>query len=142
MGFTVIPHGCYVKLTHIGPAQHLNYKSSSRLTQFVNDHLYTFLFTMSTANGVSGTSKRDDSPPLTELETAEILQSIRNSITTTKPSSALPADLALSLDLHHQTRDQRPRPTDESPDPASYYWDASTMAPLNVVSAVSTHTSR
>ncbi|KAI6093370.1 NUDIX hydrolase domain-like protein [Hypoxylon rubiginosum] len=80
----------------------------------------------STANGSSsGTTKRDDSPPLTELETAEILQSIRNS--TTKPSSALPADLALSLDLHHEVR------TDD--DPASYYWDASTMAPLNAVSA-------
>ncbi|KAI1760954.1 NUDIX hydrolase domain-like protein [Hypoxylon sp. FL1150] len=88
----------------------------------------------STANGVSsGTAtKRDASPPLTELETAEILQSIRNSTTTTttttKPPSALPADLALSLDLHNG------RPTDEY-DPASYYWDASTMAPLNAVSA-------
>ncbi|XXG93935.1 8-oxo-dGTP diphosphatase [Hypoxylon texense] len=91
---------------------------------------------MSTANGVSGKTKRDDSPPLTELETAEILQSIRNSTTTTKPSSALPADLALSLDLHqNRAKRSRPRPSDESPDPASYYWDASTMAPLNAVSA-------
>ncbi|KAI1390194.1 NUDIX hydrolase domain-like protein [Hypoxylon trugodes] len=83
---------------------------------------------MSTVNGTSdtsGTDKRNDSPPLTELETAEILQSIRNS--TTQPSTTLPADLAVSLDLH--------RPTTEQTDLASYYWDASTMAPLNAVSA-------
>ncbi|KAI1083232.1 NUDIX hydrolase domain-like protein [Whalleya microplaca] len=71
----------------------------------------------------STTTKRADSPPLTELETAEILQSIRNSRTTAP--TALPADLALSLDLHQRA----------PYDPASYYWDASTMAPLNAVSA-------
>lgn len=89
---------------------------------------------MSTADGIStATTKRDNSPPLTELETAEILQSIRNS--TTQPSTALPADLALSLDLHQHQRQRQP--TSEPPDLASYYWDASTMAPLNAVSAVS-----
>ncbi|KAI2464062.1 NUDIX hydrolase domain-like protein [Annulohypoxylon bovei var. microspora] len=81
-----------------------------------------------TTNGASGTTRRNDSPPLTELETAEILQSIRNS--TAVPTTSLPADLALSIDLHH------PRPPVEEPrDLASYYWDASTMAPLNAVSA-------
>ncbi|KAI0843814.1 NUDIX hydrolase domain-like protein [Daldinia vernicosa] len=84
---------------------------------------------MSATNGISGTAKRDDSPPLTELETAEILQSIRNS--TTRPSTSLPADLALPLDLHRQHQ----QPPAESPDLASYYWDASTMAPLNKISA-------
>ncbi|KAI1106622.1 NUDIX hydrolase domain-like protein [Jackrogersella minutella] len=87
---------------------------------------------MSITNGASDTIRRDDSPPLTELETAEILQSIRNS--TTLPSTALPADLALSLDLHRPQR----LPTDDDEfrdDLASYYWDASTMAPLNAVSA-------
>ncbi|KAL7628658.1 8-oxo-dGTP diphosphatase [Parahypoxylon ruwenzoriense] len=74
----------------------------------------------------------DDSPPLTELETAEILQSIRNSTTST--STALPADLALSLDLH-QRRQRGPAGEEQPPDLASYYWDASTMAPLNAVSA-------
>ncbi|KAI1643471.1 NUDIX hydrolase domain-like protein [Daldinia loculata] len=88
---------------------------------------------MSATNGISGTAKRDDSPPLTELETAEILQSIRNS--TTRPSTSLPADLALSLDLHRQHQHQHQQPTSESPDLASYYWDASTMAPLNKISA-------
>ncbi|KAI2615690.1 NUDIX hydrolase domain-like protein [Hypoxylon sp. NC1633] len=63
----------------------------------------------------------DDSPPLTELETAEILQSIRNSTT------HLPLDLAPVL--------HRPQPTEEqAPDLGSYYWDTSTMAPLNAVS--------
>ncbi|KAI0013346.1 NUDIX hydrolase domain-like protein [Xylariaceae sp. FL0662B] len=77
---------------------------------------------MDITNGYPRT-KRNDSPPLTELETAEILQSIRNSRATT--STALPADLALSLDLLQSL----------PYDPASYYWDASTMAPLNAVSA-------
>ncbi|KAI8965308.1 NUDIX hydrolase domain-like protein [Daldinia sp. FL1419] len=84
---------------------------------------------MSSTNGASGTAKRDNSPPLTELETAEILQSIRNS--TTRPSTSLPADLSLSLDLHRQHQ----RPSSEPVDLASYYWDASTMAPLNKTSA-------
>ncbi|KAI0482430.1 hypothetical protein GGR56DRAFT_186954 [Xylariaceae sp. FL0804] len=85
----------------------------------------------------------DSAPPsLTELETAEILRSIRDSepvdvvpsptaattaaaAATTATTAATDADLALSLDLHRQ-RDG---------DGASYYWDASTMAPLNAVSA-------
>lgn len=81
-----------------------------------------------TNNGTSDPTKRDNPPPLTEIETAEILQSIRNSTT-------LPADLALSLDLHHQPHERQP--TEGYPDSASYYWDASTMAPLNAVSLVS-----
>ncbi|XDG07179.1 hypothetical protein ABKA04_006794 [Annulohypoxylon sp. FPYF3050] len=83
----------------------------------------------SSTNGASGTaSQSNDSPPLTELETAEILQSIRNS--TTVPATSLPADLALSLDLpQHRQAEEQIR------DRASYYWDASTMAPLNAVSA-------
>ncbi|KAI0191767.1 hypothetical protein EV127DRAFT_427812 [Xylaria flabelliformis] len=64
----------------------------------------------------------------------------------TSPSAAiLPADLALglSLDLEQTSsrqqpqseQDQRQRTLSEAQDQASYYWDASTMAPLNVVSA-------
>ncbi|KAI0447767.1 NUDIX hydrolase domain-like protein [Xylaria telfairii] len=62
----------------------------------------------------------------------------------TNPSAILPADLALglSLDLEQtssrppqEERDQRQRTLSEAQDQASYYWDASTMAPLNVVSA-------
>ncbi|KAI1799279.1 NUDIX hydrolase domain-like protein [Daldinia bambusicola] len=87
---------------------------------------------MSSINSTSGTANRDDLPPLTELETAEILQSIRNS--TTGPSTPLPADLALSLDLQSQQQQQQP-PSSDPPDLASYYWDASTMAPLNKISA-------
>jgi hypothetical protein len=81
-----------------------------------------------------------------ELETAKILQSIRNSSTTTAiantaiaapvastavagGTAGLPADLVLSLDLHDWYTRQYPF--------ASYHFDASTMAPLNVVSKVS-----
>jgi hypothetical protein len=85
-------------------------------------------------------AKGSASSPLTDLETADVLQSIRdwtndtkadtntdNTDTDAEPSAAvLPAELALSLDLYQRQQDQ-----------ASYYWDASTMAPLNVVSAVS-----
>ncbi|KAH9902165.1 NUDIX hydrolase domain-like protein [Xylariomycetidae sp. FL2044] len=90
-----------------------------------------------------GRRKDDSPPPLTELETAEILQSIRNSTTTDPSSTALPADLAVSLDLHNQLpRVQQKRKRSSSAateDPrdyqSSYYWDASTMAPLNAASA-------
>ncbi|KAI8947463.1 NUDIX hydrolase domain-like protein [Xylaria longipes] len=60
------------------------------------------------------------------------------------PSAILPADLALSLSLdleqtssrqQQEELDQRQRTLSEAQDQASYYWDASTMAPLNVVSA-------
>ncbi|KAI0555447.1 hypothetical protein F4679DRAFT_169477 [Xylaria curta] len=65
---------------------------------------------------------------------------------TTSPSAILPADLALglSLDLEQtssrqpqleQDQHQHQRTLSEAQDQASYYWDASTMAPLNVVSA-------
>ncbi|KAI1489265.1 NUDIX hydrolase domain-like protein [Biscogniauxia mediterranea] len=70
---------------------------------------------------------QNGSPPLTELETDEILHSIRHSSATT--SVHPPSDLALSLDI-----DQEPS-SPSSYDSASYYWDASTMAPLNAVSA-------
>ncbi|KAI0404293.1 NUDIX hydrolase domain-like protein [Xylaria palmicola] len=64
----------------------------------------------------------------------------------TSQSSVLPADLALALSLDLQQplspsrdardeRGQRQRTLSEAQDQASYYWDASTMAPLNVVSA-------
>ncbi|KAI0470126.1 NUDIX hydrolase domain-like protein [Xylaria cf. heliscus] len=72
----------------------------------------------------------------------------------TNSSAILPADLALglSLDLEQtsarqqqqkqqqqnhkeEERDQRQRTLSEAQDQASYYWNASTMAPLNVVSA-------
>ncbi|KAI0457744.1 hypothetical protein F5B21DRAFT_501131 [Xylaria acuta] len=63
----------------------------------------------------------------------------------TNPSAVLPADLALGLSLdleqtssrppRREGRDQRQRTLSEAQGQASYYWDASTMAPLNVVSA-------
>ncbi|KAI0203732.1 NUDIX hydrolase domain-like protein [Astrocystis sublimbata] len=53
------------------------------------------------------------------------------------PSAILPAELALglALDLDPTSYQQRQRSLSEAQDQASYYWDASTMAPLNVVSA-------
>ncbi|KAI1264138.1 NUDIX hydrolase domain-like protein [Xylariaceae sp. FL1019] len=68
--------------------------------------------------------------PQTDSKTAALLQNIGHdpSATATEAdlSTTLPADLALSLD--HQL-------SSSHPDLASYYWDASTMAPLNKVSA-------
>lgn len=81
-----------------------------------------------------------DSPPTDSLEAAEERQSVSN------PSAILPADLALALSvdleqtLSRQTQEEqsrRPRSLSEAKDQASYYWDASTMAPLNALSAVS-----
>ncbi|KAI0970382.1 NUDIX hydrolase domain-like protein [Xylaria arbuscula] len=65
------------------------------------------------------------------IETAEANQSV------TGPSAAiLPADLALSLDLQQkQASSRQPQEEETQEDQASYYWDASTMAPLNAVSA-------
>lgn len=93
------------------------------------------------------------SSPLTDLETAEVLQSIRdwtndnnniksnnidtdtviNSDPSTATATVLPTDLALSLDFQTSEQQQQQQQQEQ----ASYYWDASTMAPLNVVSAVS-----
>lgn len=67
----------------------------------------------------------------TKLDTAERLHSRATNVITTAA-----ADLALSLDQPIESQLQ------ESEDLASYYWDASTMAPLNVISAVSCHTIR
>lgn len=81
-----------------------------------------------------------DSPPPDSLEAAEERQSFSN------PSAILPADLALALSvdleqtLSRQTQEEqsrRPPSLSEAQDQASYYWDASTMAPLNALSAVS-----
>ncbi|KAI5861807.1 hypothetical protein GGS23DRAFT_598209 [Durotheca rogersii] len=69
----------------------------------------------------TSTENAHGSAPLAGLVATEIPQSIRSSSPT--------ADLSLSLDLHKQAA------TEDPPDPASYYWDASTMAPLNAVSA-------
>ncbi|KAI0537419.1 NUDIX hydrolase domain-like protein [Xylaria digitata] len=78
------------------------------------------------------------SPSVDLLETAEAHQSF------TDPSTILPADLALSLSFDPQQaasrqpqEEQLPyqRTLSEAQDQASYYWDASTMAPLNAVSA-------
>ncbi|KAI1193841.1 NUDIX hydrolase domain-like protein [Nemania serpens] len=79
-----------------------------------------------------------DSPPPDSLEAAEERQSFSN------PSAILPADLALALSvdleqtLSRQTQEEqsrRPPSLSEAQDQASYYWDASTMAPLNALSA-------
>lgn len=81
------------------------------------------------------------SPPTDALDAAEAHQSF------TDPSAILPADLALALSFDPQQASSR-QPQEgqgehqhtlsEAQDQASYYWDASTMAPLNAVSAVST----
>lgn len=69
-----------------------------------------------------------------ELEDPDILQNLRGDpaatgiSTTTTTSTGFPADLALSLDAQEEEQEYPA---------ASYYWDASTMAPLNAVSAVS-----
>ena len=68
-----------------------------------------------------------------ELEDPDILQNLRGDpaatgISTTATSTGFPADLALSLDAQEEEQEYPA---------ASYYWDASTMAPLNAVSAVS-----
>lgn len=79
-------------------------------------------------------------PPTDSLEAAEERRSFGN------PSAILPADLALALSddleqtLSRQTQEEqsrRPPSLSEAQDQASYYWDASTMAPLNALSAVS-----
>ncbi len=74
-----------------------------------------------------------------EFESSEVLENLRGSstpttttttaTTTTVTPSGLPADLALSPGSQGQREEEYPT--------ASYYWDASTMAPLNAVSAVS-----
>ncbi|TGJ85970.1 hypothetical protein E0Z10_g2836 [Xylaria hypoxylon] len=78
------------------------------------------------------------SPPTDILETTEVHQSF------TDPSTTLPTDLtlALSFDLQQASsrqlqgeQHQYQRTLLEAQDQASYYWDASTMAPLNAVSA-------
>ncbi|KAI1429904.1 NUDIX hydrolase domain-like protein [Xylaria sp. FL1777] len=68
------------------------------------------------------------SPPDGDLKAAQAHQSF------TDPSTILPADLALALSYDlQQASAQQTLP--EALDQASYYWDASTMAPLNAVSA-------
>ncbi|KAI0099886.1 NUDIX hydrolase domain-like protein [Nemania sp. FL0031] len=69
-----------------------------------------------------------DYPPTDFLETAEARSAI------------LPADLALALsaDLEQTSSPQlqnKQRTLSEAQDQASYYWDASSMAPLNALSA-------
>ncbi|RWA13255.1 hypothetical protein EKO27_g1874 [Xylaria grammica] len=86
------------------------------------------------------------SPPTDLLETAEAHQNFTDStpIPSTFTSTTLPDDLGLSLSYNlQQASSRRPpeeqyqyqRPLSEAQDQASYYWDASTMAPLNAVSA-------
>ncbi|KAI1369298.1 hypothetical protein F5Y08DRAFT_292958 [Xylaria arbuscula] len=65
-------------------------------------------------------------PTATTLEPAEAPQTSQSF---TDASALLPADLALAL-----ADDLQPS-LSEAQDQASYYWDASTMAPLNAVSA-------
>ncbi|KAK5624538.1 hypothetical protein RRF57_000254 [Xylaria bambusicola] len=101
------------------------------------------------ASAVSSSIAREDShkqprvsahsTPTDALEPAETHQSSND------PSAILPADLALALsyDLQQTSFRQqsqegsgkRQRTLSEARDQASYYWDASSMAPLNAVSA-------
>ncbi|KAI1311448.1 hypothetical protein F5Y03DRAFT_343141 [Xylaria venustula] len=69
------------------------------------------------------------------IETAEANQSVTGS-----SAPILPADLALALSLDLEQKQASSRQSQEEEekaqeDQASYYWDASTMAPLNAVSA-------
>ncbi|KAI0868604.1 NUDIX hydrolase domain-like protein [Hypoxylon argillaceum] len=87
------------------------------------------------------------SPPTAFLETAEAPQSQNQNQnqSPTNPSAILPADLglALSADLLEQTASRQTQEhqgghqqtLSEAQDQASYYWDASSMAPLNALSA-------
>lgn len=68
------------------------------------------------------TDDRPASPPL-PTETADIIDSLREAAAQKEPGNC--SELELSLDLDLATL------------PASDYWDASTMASLNAVSAVS-----
>ncbi|KAI1280029.1 NUDIX hydrolase domain-like protein [Xylaria sp. FL0933] len=84
-------------------------------------------------------------PPIDHSETAEAAHQH-----VTDPSAILPADIALALSYDLQqassTQSQQEQEQEqeqavyqrtlaEAQDQASYYWDASTMAPLNAVSA-------
>ncbi|KAI5923357.1 hypothetical protein F4810DRAFT_219078 [Camillea tinctor] len=80
--------------------------------------------------GHKSATLQNGSSSLAELETAEILHSIRHP--SANPTSVQPpSDLALSLDIQEPSSPS----LSSSYDPASYYWDASTMAPLSAVSA-------
>jgi len=77
---------------------------------------------------------------------AQLLHTTGTETTTAANGGINDTDLALSLDLpeHNQTPSSQPSPrkleednNNYGPNEASYYWDASTMAPLNAVSAVS-----
>ncbi|KAI1824534.1 NUDIX hydrolase domain-like protein [Xylaria intraflava] len=71
-----------------------------------------------------------DSPQTDLSDTAEVI--------TSNPSPAPDTDQTSPRNRHPQKTEERPqrqRTLAEAQDEASYYWDASTMAPLNVVSA-------
>jgi hypothetical protein len=109
------------------------------------EHDATTTTTTTTTSSVQDSHKQTTestySPP-TDLVDAD-----ETHTTLADPSTILPTDLAvaLSLDLQ-QTTTSPPSPEEpsqyqgtlsEAQDQASYYWDASTMAPLNAISAVS-----
>ncbi|RYP24743.1 hypothetical protein DL765_000289 [Monosporascus sp. GIB2] len=75
------------------------------------------------SDAVNSGCSDETTPGTAVLEKPDVIQTDRSSTTTT--STTLPADLALVLDS--QEEQQYPA--------ASYYWDASTMGPLNAVSA-------
>lgn len=78
----------------------------------------------------------DSARPLTDLETATILQSLREAVTDPSPPPA-EVDNAGHAAAPEGTRSDLDLSLDLTSYPASHYWDASTMAPLSVVSAVS-----
>ncbi|RYO87689.1 hypothetical protein DL766_002055 [Monosporascus sp. MC13-8B] len=75
------------------------------------------------SDAVNSGCSDETTPGTAVLEKPDVIQTVSSSTTTT--STTLPADLALVLDS--QEEQQYPA--------ASYYWDASTMGPLNAVSA-------
>lgn len=87
------------------------------------------------------------SPPTDVSDTTyNLLDTDETHPTIADPSTILPTDLAgaLSLDLQQaasqqlqEEQSQYQGTLSEAQDQASYYWDASTMAPLNAISAVS-----
>lgn len=101
------------------------------------------------ASTTTTTSSVQDSykqiPESTRSPPTDLLDADETHPTFADPSTILPTDLAvaLSLDLQQTTTSQPSQeehsqyegPLSEARDQASYYWDASTMAPLNEISA-------
>jgi hypothetical protein len=102
---------------------------------YSNFQIFQIMNMPATTNGEYNASFSTTSPRGDKQTAAAAQRSPPNDLLGTVDPDDASADLAvaLSLDL-----DQQQDQLWEVQDPASYYWDASTMAPLNAVSAVST----